>query len=349
LSSAVRARPNRLARVTALGGALLVSLLLTACGGDDDGSDASSSGDRTAIQYALAFTPNYVQAYFFTALDKGYYEEAGLDVDFVVPESSQTSTKLIGVGRAQLGEVIGIDPIPAIADDIPIRVISTFEPGPNLGLMAIPGEVDEVSDLAGEQVGVFGQFVYSEVCRPRLLEENGLSPDDVETVDIGFTSVPPLLTGKVAASEGGQEAELVSAGLETGEELNFFSYSDVCPNLPIEMIGNAGWMEENLEATTAFIEATLRGVKYTMENPTEARDIFIERFPDVVDPQENYDAVQGTFCPLSGDELGVNDQQQWEELIDLAVEGGAVDEELAYEDVVTDAYLPDDLPTTTAC
>ena len=67
-----------------------------------------------------------------------------------------------------------------------------------LGLMALSdGPIRTPADLEGEKVGIFGGLVYDEVCRPKYLEANGVDPESIETVDIGFSSVPPLLAPSV--------------------------------------------------------------------------------------------------------------------------------------------------------
>jgi ABC-type nitrate/sulfonate/bicarbonate transport system substrate-binding protein len=328
-------------------GVLAGLCLVAACGGDDD----SATGGKTKVTYALGFAPNYVQAYFFVALENGYYDEAGLDVEFVVPDSTQTAAKLVGVGRADVGEFLGTDPIAAVAEGTPIKVASTWEPTGDIGLMALPDKVQRVEQLKGETIGIFASLVYDDVCRARYLEANGLSEDDVETVDIGFNSVPPLLTGKVAASEGGRTGEGVTVELENDGALRYFSYNDVCPAIPIGTIINDEWGQENAEAAKAFIEATIRGVKFYVEQTEAAREIFTERFADLKDPLLKYKAVAETFCPADHAEagLGRNSREQWEQLIEVMEEGDAIDEPLTYEDVVTDDYLPAEPIKSSAC
>src|SRR5690606_2424397 len=90
---------------------------LAACGGDDSGS--GDGGEAAKVNFALGFSPNYAQAAFFAALGAGYYEEAGLEVDYIVPDSTQTAAKLTGIGRADFGEFFGLDPVVAAGEGIP--------------------------------------------------------------------------------------------------------------------------------------------------------------------------------------------------------------------------------------
>ena len=67
-------------------------------------------GSPTKVTFALGFSPNYGQGPFFAALEAGYYEDAGLDVEQELSHSTQTAAKLVGVGRADAGEFFGLDP-----------------------------------------------------------------------------------------------------------------------------------------------------------------------------------------------------------------------------------------------
>ncbi len=327
----------------------VVSTMLVACGSNSDGD--SASGD-TDVMFALGFSPNYGQAAFFAARGAGYYEEAGLNVDYVVPDSTQSAIKLTGIGRADLGEFFGLDPIVAAGKGIPVEVVSTWAWG-QLGLMSGSdnAEINDVVDLKGKTIGVFDGLPYADVCRPRLLEANGLKVDDVNTVSIGFDSVTPLLTGKVDASEAGSPAEDVTVEVETGQAPKFFSYNEVCPAFVFGIFANSEWASKNPESTKKFVEATIRGMKLVAEDPAQARKYFLDEFPDLKQDLvqfERWGAVQcGPDTATKG--LGYNGEETFQKLIDLTQEAGLVDVAPAYKDVVTDEYLPGTPVTSSAC
>jgi NitT/TauT family transport system substrate-binding protein len=326
---------------------------LGACGGGGGGTDGGGGdGQLEQVTYVLGFAPNYVEAGFiFTALGQGLYEEAGLDVEYIVPESTQTAARLVGAGRADIGEYIGTDPVAAVGEGIPIKVATSLSWG-ELGLMANPGgPVQSTADLADTTVGVFGGLVLGDVCRPKLFEANGVDPGSVTAQDIGFTSVPPLLTKKVAASEGGKPFETEIYANEANEQPLFFSYSEVCPPMLQGHIINTSWAEENPDTARAFFEATLEGAKSFIEDPAEARRLFLKEFPDIEDPQSFYDAAAESFCGPEAAERGVgyNPTDEWERLIEVTREGGVIEESLDVSEVVTDDYLPEEPVTSSAC
>jgi ABC-type nitrate/sulfonate/bicarbonate transport system substrate-binding protein len=121
--------------------------------------------------------------------------------------------------------------------------------------------------------------------------------------------------------------------------------------LPIEQIANRSFLEENPEAARAFVAATLEGVKFATEHPKEAREIFIKRFPEAKDPIEYYEVIIPTFCGREHDEkgLGYYDAEPWKQLIDVAVDGGVVEQAPELSEVVTDDYLPETTIKSSAC
>lgn len=335
-------------------GAVLALCLLVAvavgCGSGSGDSDTASA-DKPRVTYALGFAPNYVQAYFFDALSKGYFEEEGLDVDYVIPESTQTAAKIVGIGKAQFGEFIGPDPITAQAEGIPLKVASTWQPAAEYGLIFKNGEFEDPKELEGTTVAAYTDLLYAEVCRPRFLEANGLEPDSVKTVNGGFLTIPPLIAGKVQSAEGEREVEGEIFAQEAEEEPGFFSYSSVCPKFPQGTFVNNEWAESNPEEATAFMTALLRGIKDFIEDPAGVKAVFEEKFPELKEPLPYYTAVAESFCGPEANQLGLgyNDPKQWEELVEVAKEGGVIDSLTPIDEVVTDEFLPSPPIKAAAC
>lgn len=347
---------NRLWRARSIVAALAVAtfaLGLAACG-DESGDDTGGgdSEESKSVTFALGFSPNYGQAPFFAALLSGMYEDAGLNVDYVVPDSTQTAAKLVGVGKADFGEFFGLDPVTAAGEGIPTQVVATWAWG-DLGLMVDPdnGEINSVADLEGKTLGTFSGLPYSEACRPRLLEANGLSEDDVETVDIGFNSVTPLLTGKVDASEGGDPAETVTYEIEKGQAPKYFPYSEACAPFLFGVFTNRDWAADNPETASAFIDATMQGAKLASEDPAEVHRLFTKEFSDLEQPLLQFERFGEAICgpDAASEGLGYNDQQAYEDLIQLGQDEDMIKSDVPYDDVVTDDYLPDEPVMSSAC
>ena len=86
-------RRQMLIRMSAAGaGAMTLPAILAACGGDD--SESGSSGNTTDFTMQAAWINDAEFMGYFIAMDKGYYTEQGLKLNYlpggpdVIPESS---------------------------------------------------------------------------------------------------------------------------------------------------------------------------------------------------------------------------------------------------------------------
>src|SRR5688500_16232010 len=80
-----------------LAAALLASAALAACGGS--GAEPGASREATLV---LDFQPNAVHAGIYAALERGYYDDAGVDLEVREPSASTDAPKLLAADRAEL-------------------------------------------------------------------------------------------------------------------------------------------------------------------------------------------------------------------------------------------------------
>ena len=91
-----------------------------------DGEEADSLEDVTVI---LDYVANTNHTGMYVALDQGYYEEQGLNVNIVEPTEGATAT-LVAVGKGDFGISYQEDVTIALAseDPLPIRAIAALTP-----------------------------------------------------------------------------------------------------------------------------------------------------------------------------------------------------------------------------
>lgn len=336
---------------TALLVGTILAFTLSACG-QSGANDEANDGSVQTVKVALDWVPNTFHYWFFAALERGYYSDAGLKVEFQVPDSTTTSLKLTSLNQSQIGISIGSDTVTAYDNGLPVQVINTIAPAYPLGMLAPANKVSEFADAEGKTVGVINTDV-DHLCFNRMLNNSGLSESDVEIVDPGFNLVPPLLSGKLTMVSGSANFEKVIAERESGEKINFFHYSDVCPQPAIELVANKIWAEDNPQTVKSFNAATLKGLVWAMENPEQARDMFVKLYPDY-DPDLElamWNASLPVFCAPHTSEkgLGYSDPGQWQAWIDLMAEQELVSKSFDSSNLLTNDYLPDKPVTTSAC
>ncbi|MEA2471095.1 MAG: putative hydroxymethylpyrimidine transport system substrate-binding protein, partial [Thermoleophilaceae bacterium] len=200
-------------RVALLPLALLAALLTGGCGGGDGGS-----GGPRPVTLVLDFTPNAAHAGIYAALARHRDRAHGVRLTVRQPTASSDSLKLLAVGRADLAVADIHDLGLARERGEDLVGVGALVQRPLASVIAGP-KVTRPRQLEGKRVGVTGVPSDNAVLRA-VVQGDGGSPRRVRTITIGFSAVPSLLAGKVAAATAFWNVEgvvLKRRGLATHE------------------------------------------------------------------------------------------------------------------------------------
>ena len=99
--------------------AAALTLSLTACGGSSSNSDASAAADSGATHLRLIYSPSLCAAPMYIAIENGYFEDEGLDIEQVTVDAAHVS-EAIGANQVDVGMgLIGKMLQPAFQGGIP--------------------------------------------------------------------------------------------------------------------------------------------------------------------------------------------------------------------------------------
>jgi putative hydroxymethylpyrimidine transport system substrate-binding protein len=173
--------------------ALLTALLAAACG-----AQHSPSSKPRSVSLVLDFTPNAIHTGIYTALQRGYDHDAGIDLHVIVPSASTDAIRLLETGRADFA-ILDIHDL-AIARERgqSIAGILPIVQRPLAAVIAAPRFRDP-AQLQGQTVGVSGDPSDLAVL-DSVVRGSGGDPAKVKTITIGFDAVADLLAGRVAAA-----------------------------------------------------------------------------------------------------------------------------------------------------
>src|SRR5690625_2009960 len=179
-------------------------LLLAACGGGDDGaneseegSDEAESSSEETVSIDVGMLKLTSSAPLFIALEKGFFEEENLEVnvewfDAAQPIAVATAGGDVDVGAtgitASLYNMVGSgEELLIVADK------GREEAGYSSTALMVPedSDIESIEDLEGKEIGITQTGSTFHYMAGRLLEEHGLSTDDVELVPLN--SVPGLM------------------------------------------------------------------------------------------------------------------------------------------------------------
>jgi putative hydroxymethylpyrimidine transport system substrate-binding protein len=184
--------------------ALLIAAAALALGGCGGGESSSPK----QLRLALDFTPNAVHAGIYAALSKGLDRRNGVKLVVRAPTTSTDSLTLLRTGRADLSIVDIHDLGLARERGQDLVGVGALVDRPLAAVIASSG-VKRPRDLQDRRVGVTGLPSDDAVLRA-VVQGDGGTYARVKKVTIGFSAVPDLIAGKVAAATAFWNAEGVT-------------------------------------------------------------------------------------------------------------------------------------------
>ncbi len=157
----------------------------------------------TAVGFAMPTTPpNLVHIPVWVAQDTGIFAKYGIDAKIFTFEGGPSALRaLIGGGGQITVAAPGIPPfVAALAQGSELKAIGTYAVRHPVAMVA-QAEIRRCEDLRGKKIGTpGGTGAYSEVMARGLLQSCGLTPRDVQYVNIATAArVPALATNQIDA------------------------------------------------------------------------------------------------------------------------------------------------------
>jgi NitT/TauT family transport system substrate-binding protein len=312
-----------------------MALVVTACGGGDDtdsgdGGSASGDGDLTPVKLQLQWVAQAQFAGYYAAVDQGYYEEEGLDVEIVEGGPDIVPQDVLAAGDVDYAiswvpKVLGsIEQGAGITD-----VAQIFERSATTQISFKDKNITSPEDLAGKNVGSWGFGNEWELFAG--MQKAGVTLKDIKLVQQAF-DMNAFLAGDIDAAQAMTYNEyaqvLESVNPDTGElyqpeDLNVIDWNDV----GTAMLQDAIWAsterledDEYAEQTVAFIKASIKGWIYARDNAQEAADIVTAAGSQLGTSHQLWmtNEVNKLIWP-SGDRVGVIDQAAWDQTVDIAM------------------------------
>lgn len=319
--------------------ALLLVLSLAAC---------SQPAAQEKITFVLDWTPNTNHTGLYVALAKGYFEEAGLQVEVVQPPEGGAEA-LVASGKAQFGVSFQDSMAPALVGDdaLPITAVAAVIQHNTSGIISRAGEgMDTPAGLEGHKYATWDMDVEKATIRQVMQADKG----DFSKVQL----IPSTVTDEVSALES-RSVDAIwifyawagiaceTAGLDT----DYFAFADIDPVFdfytPVIVAGN-DYLAEKPEQAKAFLAALSKGYIYAMENPREAADLLMEAAPELKDSSELVYASQeylaGQYA-ADASRWGEFDAARWSAYYQWLNDQQLMAEEIDPQAGFTNDYLPE--------
>lgn len=256
---------------------------LVACGNKKENKETKEG--LTKITFVLDWTPNTNHTGLYVADAKGYFEEAGLEIEIVQPPEGGAEM-LVASGEAQFGVSFQDYLMPALVGEnaLPIEAVAAIIQHNTSGIISRAGEgITSPKGMEGKKYATWELDLEKATIR-QIMEADGGDYDQIEMIPSTVTDEVSALRSKsvdaiwIFYGWAGIATEV--AGLET----DYFAFKDIDEVFdfytPV-IIGNSDWMKENEEITKAFLGAVKKGYEYAIEDPEGAAGILMEANPEL--------------------------------------------------------------------
>ena len=296
----------------------------------------------TRIRLPMGYIANVQYAPFYIAVDKGYFKEEGIDIDFDYRYETD-GMKLVGAGELPFAVVSGEQVPIARAQGLPVVYVMQWWQKFSVAVASLANKnIKTPADLKGKSVGLPGFFGASYIGWRALLDKAGLKESDVKTQDIGFTQVAALQQGKVDAAVvyvNNEPIQLQAAGLD----VNVIPVSDYAALVANGLITNEKTIKENPQLVRGMVRALMRGVQDAIADPEMAFKTstkFVEGLGS--DPQK--DAIQKqvlaeTIKLWQGGAIGRSDAAAWDSTQQVLINMGLLKEKIDSSKLFTNQFV----------
>jgi NitT/TauT family transport system substrate-binding protein len=323
-----RGRALALGLVTAL-------LVLAGCGGGaedsaPEGGASASDRELTPVKLQLQWVAQAQFAGYYAAVDQGYYEEEGLDVEIVEGGPDIVPQDVLSAGDVDYA----ISWVPKVLGSIEqgakiTNVAQIFERSATTQISFKDKNITSPAQLAGKKVGSWGFGNEWELFAG--MQKNGVDIKDISLIQQAF-DMNGFLAGDIDAAQAMTYNEyaqvLESKNPATGElfkpeDLNVIDWNDV----GTAMLQDAIWANSDklsdpayADQTTRLIKASIKGWIYARDNPEEAATIVADAGSTLGESHQLWmtNEVNKLIWPSTSG-IGTISDEAWKQTVDIAL------------------------------
>lgn len=315
-----------------------LALSLMACTSSQSTNEA---GGLRHIKLPMGYIPNIQYAPFYVAVDKGYFAEEGIEIEF--DYSFETDgMKLTGAGEIPFTVASGEQVLLARSQGLPVVYTFAWYQQFPISVIAAPElNINEPADLRGQKIGLPGLFGANFIGLEALLFAGGVDPSDVTMDAIGFNQVESYATGtsEIVVGYAANEPIVLAAQGYEFTELRVADYVQLTAN---GIVTNETTIANEPDLVRSMARSLARGMQDAIANPEEAYEIsqkFVENLADQ-DKDVQMKVLEVSIEFWQAERIGFSDPQAWENMNDLLVKMGLISEPVDLSKAFTNEFVP---------
>ncbi|MGR3625669.1 MAG: ABC transporter substrate-binding protein [Limimaricola sp.] len=315
------------------------------------GTAPVSAQDLDEVRLQLQWVTQAQFAGYYVALEQGFYEEEGLDVEILAGGPDIAPPQVLAGGGADV--MLNWMPSALAAREKGLPVVNIAQPFASSGLMLTCWKdtgIEGPQDFKGKTIGVW--FFGNEYPFLSWMSQEGIPTDGgeegVTVLKQGF-NVDPLIQRQadcISTMTYTEYGQVLDAGISE-DELVTFKYEE----MGVATLEDGMWvLEENLEdpefvdKMTRFVRASMKGWKWAEENPEEAAQIVLDYDETGAQTEAHQVRMMGEIAKLTEGSDGSLDEAAYQRTVDTLLAGGSdpvisAEPEGAFTHEITDKAL----------
>ena len=307
---------------------------------------------KTKLKMILNWRYQGPQSWFFLAQDKGYFDEAGIEIEMDQGNGSGAAVGQVAGGAYDVGfgDINALIRLAGTTDEeTPIGVYQMYNKPPFTVAVLSSSDIMTAEDLQGRKLGGAANDGALKLF-PAFANIAGLDTSGIEILNFKSNLREQMLkTEQVEGVFGYVNTIRFSAklsGMNPDEDIRFISFGDYGMDLYSNgMIVSKKMVAESPEVVKGMVTAINKGVADTLADLDGAVDSVAAREPLINKAIEKERLIATLQDEMNHPELattglGAVDPARFKESIDLVVKANGLPRTPAPTEIFTDAFLP---------
>lgn len=263
-----------------LGSIALILAVLVMVGALFAPGAAAQQPAPTKIKFRLDWKPGAQHAVFYLARERGYYAKEGIDLEIISGSGSADSVKTLGTRAVEIALVDALVLVQAREQQVPAQAVAAYYQRTPISIMSPKAKpIRTAQEMLGKKIGSKKGSATSQGLT-LFLEANGIKPEQIQMVDIGF-GVQPLLVGQVDALMAftmNEPIEAETAGMPIHEimiaEAGVRAYG-------LTVSANERFIRDRGDLVRGFLRASKLAMQDALKDPQSAVAAVAKAVPEI--------------------------------------------------------------------
>ena len=276
------------------------------------------------------------------AQGKGYFQKAGLTVNFATGRGGVDVAKQVGAGNVPLGGIVADAPIVVRQNGVPVKIVCLFG-GKGFMQLVVRADsgIEKPADLKGKTITVMSFQDTTFYALLGLLASAGLTKDDVDIQSAGPVGVWQMVaTGKSVGMAG--VPDWIPPVEAAGVAIKVIPTDEFFPHMAQAIAASDQIIKDKPDMVRAFVKAALHGMKDIMDDPNAAAADFVKFVPEWTGKEDQVKEAFAYYDKLiypGQKQLGAVDPERMAKLQDFYLKAGIIEKKSPVDDLFTNQFV----------